>query len=297
LFNRYHIKIHFAHRTFKWINEARGKAAVHVVIIGFSNFDIVEKRIFEYEDIAGEPHEIKVNNINPYLVEGKDLILLKRRNPISFVPEISFGNMPNDNGYLLLDNNEKCTFIADEPFSEKFIKPFLSAKEFINNENRWCLWLKDANPNEFRNIRAIIDRIHQVREYRLKSNREETRKLAAFPYLFGEIRQPNTNYILIPLHSSENRKYIPIGFFSKDFIIGNSCSAINNATLYHFGVLTSAIHQTWLKYVCGRLESRFRYSNDIVYNNFPWPENPSEKQKAEVEAAAQKVLDVRDGNI
>ncbi len=293
LFNRYHLKIHFAHRTFKWSNEARGKAAVHVVIIGFSNIDIKEKRIFEYQDIAGEPHEIRVGNINPYLVEGKDLILLKRRLPICSVPEISFGNMPNDDGNLLLDDNEKNEFVKNEPLSEKFIKPFVSAREFINAEKRWCLWLKDINPNELRDLPEVMSRIQKVKEYRLKSTREGTRKLADFPYLFGEIRQPVNNFVLIPRHSSENRKYIPIGFFTKEYIVADSCNAIPNATMYHFGILTSAIHQTWIKYICGRIKSDYRYSNEIVYNNFPWPENPSEKQKKEVEDAAQKVLDVR----
>jgi len=294
LFNRYHIKIHFAHRTFKWSNEARGKAAVHVVIIGFSNIDIKEKRIFEYQDIAGEPHEIRVGNINPYLVEGKDFIMLSRNHAICNVPEMFKGSQPTDGGNLLLTNDEKKEVISHEPLSEKYIKPFISAKEFLHNEQRWCFWLTDINPNELRSMPDLLKRVEAVRQMRSASSKVATVKWAQYPTLFSENRQPSSDYVLIPRHSSENRKYIPIGFFTKDYIVADSCNAIPKATLYHFGLLTSAIHQTWIKYVCGRIKSDYRYSNDIVYNNFPWPENPSEKQKKDVEDAAQKVLDVRE---
>ncbi len=293
LFNKYKIKIHFAHRTFKWSNEARGKAAVHVVIIGFSNFDITGKRVFEYENIKGEPHEIVVKNINPYLVEGNDLVILKRRTPISSVPKITFGNMPNDDGNLLLNDEEKNDLLFKEPLAIKYVRPFVSAKEFLNAEKRWCIWLYDADVTEVRNLPEIMNRIQKVKDYRFLSTREGTRKLASFPSLFGEIRQPKSNYVLIPRHSSENRKYIPIGFFSPENIIADSCNSIPNATLFHFGVLTSQMHNTWVKNICGRIKSDYRYSNDIVYNNFPWPENPSEKQVRTVEEAAQRVLDVR----
>ena len=293
LFNRYKIKIHFAHRTFKWGNEAKGNAGVYVVIIGFANFEIKEKSIYEYENVKGEPHEIMVSNINPYLVEGKDLILLKRRKPISNVPDISFGSMPNDGGGLLLSNNEKIELIKTEPKSEKFIRPLLSAHEFINGEMRWCLWLKNALPSDLKGLPSIIERITITKNHRSKSAREATKKLAAFPTLFGEDRQPNTDYILIPRHSSENRKYIPFGFFKSNYIVSDSCLFIANASFYNFGIMQSEMHMVWVRYVCGKLEGRFRYSNEIVYNNFPWPENPNEKQKQTVEAAAQHVLDVR----
>ena len=293
LFNRYKIKIHFAHRTFKWGNEARGNAAVHVVIIGFANFDVSEKSIYEYENIKAEPHELKVKNINPYLVEGKDNFLQKRRTPISNVPEISFGNMPNDGGYFLLDDKEKEELIKEEPQSLKFIKPLLSAHEFLNGFKRWCIWLKDAPPNEIKHHKIISEKVYAVKELRANSTREATKRLSKFPTLFGEIRQPNTEYILVPRHSSENRLYIPIGFFSPDFIASDSCLFIANATKYHFGIMTSIMHMAWVKTTCGRIKSDFRYSNELVYNNFPWPENPSDKQKQTVEAAAQQVLDVR----
>jgi len=213
LFNKYHIKIHFAHRTFKWGNEAKGNAAVHVVIIGFANFDIFEKLIYEYDNIKGEPHEMKVKNINPYLVFGNDLCIPKRREPICKVSEIAFGNMPNDGGGLIFSDEEKKIFLDEEPKARKYIKPLLSAYEFLNGENRWCLWLLGADPAELKNMPKVLKQIEIVKRHRLKSNREATKKLAVYPSLFGEIRQPSTNYILIPRHSSENRMYIPMGFF------------------------------------------------------------------------------------
>ncbi len=293
LFNKYKIKIHFAHRTFQWNNEAKGNAAVHVVIIGFANFDISEKYLYEYDNIKSEPHQIKVKNINPYLVEAKDIVILKRSKPICKIPEIAFGNMPNDGGNLILDDKQKTELLNKEPNAKKWIKPLLSAKEFLQGENRWCLWLKEINPNELKSLPEVLSRVQEVKKVREKSNREATKKLAATAYLFGEIRQPNTKYILIPSTTSENRKYIPLGFFDKEYITTNSCHIIPNGNKYHFGILTSEMHITWVKYVCGRLKSDFRYSGDIVYNNYPWPESPSEKQKQTVEEKAQQILDVR----
>ncbi len=293
LFNHYNIKIHFAHRTFKWSNEARGKAAVHVVIIGFANFDTGNKRIFEYENIKGEPHEIKVKNINPYLVDAKDIFIDKRIKPICNVPEISFGSMPNDGGNFLFTDEEKKEFVTKEPESEKFFKPFISAYEFLNGHNRWCLWLKNANPTELKDAKLITERIENVKKLREQSKRQATQKLASFPTLFGEDRQPQSDYVLIPRVSSENRKYIPMGFFDKNSIVSDSCLFIEGAKLYLFGVLMSEMHMTWVKYICGRLKSDYRYSASIVYNNFPWPENPTEKQITAIEEAAQKVLDTR----
>jgi hypothetical protein len=293
LFSKHTIKIHFAHRTFKWSNEAKGIAAVHCVIIGFANYDIDKKIIFEYEDIKGEPHEVQVRNISPYLVEGKDLIIEKRKQPICEVPPIVFGSMPNDGGNFLFTDEEKQEFLKKEPKAEKYIRPLLSAKEFLNGENRWCLWLVDIQPNELKQMKEVLDRVNAVKKLRNESTRESTKKLALTPTLFGENRQPNTDYILIPRVSSENRRYIPIGFFDKTYIVSDSCLYVSNAKLYHFGILTSLMHVAWIRHVCGRLESRFRYSNEIVYNNFPWPEKPTDKQKQSVEKFAQKVLDVR----
>jgi hypothetical protein len=295
LFSCYHIKIHFAHRTFKWGNEARANAAVHVVIIGFSNFNIPEKRIFEYENINGEPHELKVKNINPYLVEGNDLIILSRDIPISDSPIMLKGSQPTDGGNLLFSDLEVKDFIKLEPQSEKFIRPFISAHEFINGENRWCLWLKDIEPDKLRTLPNVLKRIEAVRQMRLKSTKAATVKWAQFPTQFTEDRQPYSDYILVPSHSSENRKIIPTAYLSKENILNNSCFSIPKARRFHFGVINSEMHMTWVKYVCGRIKSDYRYSNTIVYNNFPWPETPSEKQKEAIEAAAQKVLDVRAG--
>lgn len=293
MLHKYGIKIHFAHRTFKWSNEAKGNAAVYCVIIGFANFDTTNKTIFDYEDIKGEPHTIAAKNINPYLVDAKDIFIGKRRKPICNIPEISFGSMPNDGGNFLFTDEEKNEFVAKDPKSDTFFKPLISAHEFLNGHKRWCLWLKNANPTELKDSKLVTDRIENVRKLRAESKRMATQKLAAYPTLFAEDRQPKSDYVLIPRVSSENRKYIPMGFFNENFIASDTCLFIEGAKHYHFGILMSTIHMAWVKTVCGRLESRFRYSNEIVYNNYPWPENPTEKQVKVIEAAAQKVLDAR----
>jgi hypothetical protein len=285
-------KIHFAHRTFKWNNEAKGNAAVYCVIVGFANYDTNNKRLFEYEDIKGEPHEIKAKNINPYLVDAKDILIGNRSNPLCQVPKMSFGNMPLDGGNFLLTDTEKIELINAQPKAEKFIKPLISAHEFINGQKRWCIWLVSADPNEIKQIPQIMERIELVKKFRLGSVAPSTQKFALTPTLFRDRNRPET-FILIPLHSSENRKYIPIGYFSSDVIANNSCSTIDNATIYNFGILTSTMHMAWVKTVCGRLESRFRYSKDIVYNNFPWAENITDKQIKTIEQKAQNVLDIR----
>jgi type I restriction-modification system DNA methylase subunit len=293
MFNRYKIKIHFAHRTFKWGNEAKANAAVHVVIVGFSNFDISEKLIYEYDDIKSEPHELRVKNITPYLIEGKDIFLIIRKNTLCGVSEMSYGSMANDGGSLLLSDEERNSIIEKEPEAIKVIKPFIGSQEFINGIKRWCIWLKDVNPYDYSNLKEILNRVKQVRDYRLESSRETTKKLAEYPSLFGEIRQPTSQYLLIPGVSSENRKYIPIGFLSHEVIASDLVRTVSNASLFTFGVITSLMHMTWVKYVCGRLKSDFRYSSSLVYNNYPWPENPTDKQRESIEKAAQKVLDAR----
>jgi hypothetical protein len=293
LFNSFRIKIDFAHRTFKWTNEARGQAAVFVVIIGFSKIDVKNKIIWDYETPTSEAHEISAKNINPYLVDAADIFIVSRSKPLCNVPEISFGNMPNEGGHFLLDDDEKQKLVSDFPCSAKFIKPLLSADQFINGENRWCIWLLDSEPAEINQCAGVKTRINLVKQMRENSKRKATRKLSETPSLFGEIRQPRKNYILIPRHSSERRKYVPMGFFSPNFIVSDSCLAIDDAKLYHFGILTSEMHMSWMKSVCGRIKSDFRYSNTVVYNNFPWPKNPGEKNTKAVEENAQQVLDVR----
>ncbi len=292
LFDKFKIKIHFAHRTFKWVNEARGKAAVYCVIIGFANFDTDKKYLYEYENIAGEPHEIKAKNINPYLIDAEDILLENRSNPICDVPEMIYGSKPTDGGNFLMTDEEKNSFLQKEPRAEKFLHPFISAKEFLNNEKRWCLWLVDANPEELRNLPEVMRKVQAVKEFREKSVAATTRN---YPHhtLFRQVTQPKSDYILVPSTTSENRKYIPMGFLSKDIILSNASFSIPDATPYHLGVLESEMHMAWAGHVCGRLESRFRYSKDIVYNNFPWPESPSEEKVKAVEKAAQDILDAR----
>ena len=288
------IKIHFAHRTFIWDSEASGKAHVHCVIIGFACFDTDKKRIFDYHDVKGDAHEILVKNINPYLVDAKDICMLSITNPICNVMPMISGGKPVEGGNLIIETLEQLnSLLAQEPNLKPYIKYLIGAEEYINNKIRWCLWLKDANPNEIGKSLYLKKQIQKVKEFRLNSKKEATRKLANTPSLFAEIKDIGENYLLIPLTSSERRKYIPLGFLNNDYIPTNSCSIIPHATLYEFGVLTSVMHMTWMKYVCGRLKSDYRYSNKIVYNNFPWPLNPSEKQKDKVKDLAQKVLDVR----
>ena len=292
MLNKYKIIIHFAHRTFKWSNEAKGNAAVYCVIIGFANYDTNNKRIFEYEDIKSEAHELKVKNINPYLVDAKDLLITKRSNPICNVPKMSFGNMPLDGGHLLLSDEEKNEFIKKEPKSEKFIKPLISAFEFLNGEKRWCLWLPDAKPNELKQMPEVLKRIELVKKFRMNSIAPSTQKFANTPALFRDMNQPES-FIALPRVSSENRKYIPMGFFDKRSIVSDTCMSVPNCRMYHFGILMSVMHMSWVKNICGRLKSDFRYSKYIVYNNYPWPENPTDKQVRAIETASQKVLDAR----
>jgi len=293
LLNKYNIKIHFAHRTFKWSNEAKGNAAVYCVIIGFACFDTNNKKIFEYEDIRGDAHELKAKNINPYLVDAKDIIITKSSKPICFVPQIKFGNQPIDGGFLLLDENEKNAAVANEPGLSKYIRQYVGSVEFINSIPRFCLWLKDADPNDLRQSSFISDRLKKVKTFREKSTRKETRELANNPSQFAFVSHNESKYIIIPSVSSEKRRYIPIGFMPSNVIASNLCLIIPNAKLYHFGTLTSGMHMTWVNYICGRLKSDYRYSNSIVYNNYPWPDVPTEKQIKTIEEKAQAVLDTR----
>jgi len=292
LLNKFKIKIYFGHRTFKWSNEARGVASVYCVIIGFSNFDIDKKLLFEYETVKSEPHEIIARNINPYLVDFKDLLILNRTNPICNVPKMQYGSKPSDGGHFLLSEDEKNELLEKEKSATKYIKKFISGREFLNNENRYCLWLVDVHPNELRQLPEVMKKVQKVREFRSQSTAATTRSYLHHT-LFRQVTQPDSDYIIFPSTTSESRKYIPLGFLSKDIIISNASYAIPNANLYHFGVLISIMHMSWMRYTCGRLKSDYRYSNTIVYNNFPWPEAPTEKQTKAVEEAAQAVLDAR----
>lgn len=292
MLKKYNIKIHFAHRTFKWSNEAKGNAGVYCVIIGFANYDIKSKSLFEYEDIKSNAHELIVKTINPYLVDAKDILIPSLTVPLCDVPKMAYGNKPVDGGNLILTDSEKIELIAVEPGAEIYIKPLISAKEFLNNEKRWCLWLVDIDPSALLKLPNVLERVKRVKLMRESSVDEGARKLALRPTQFRDINNPDS-FIVIPIHTSENRKYIPIGIFGKESIVSNSCQSLPNGNLFHFGILMSEMHMAWVKTVCGRLEGRFRYSKDIVYNNFPWPENPSEKQTKGIQEKAQKVLDAR----
>jgi len=299
------VKIHFAHRTFSWSNEARGKAAVHCVIVGFGLGDMTEKTIYEYADIKGEPHAVKAANINPYLVDAPDVVLENRRTPICAVPEIGIGNKPIDGGHYLFSDDEKAEFLHREPQAEKWFRRWLGADEFINGYQRWCLWLGDCPPGELRRMPEALKRVEAVRQFRLASKSAPTRKLAETPTRFHVENMPDSTYLLIPEVSSERRDYIPIGFMHPDTLGSNLVKIVPHATLYHFAILTSSMHMAWVRAVCGRLKSDFRYSAGIVYNNFPWPDGSPSPQpsplKGEgakagpspIETAAQAVLDAR----
>ena len=293
LINRYSIKINFAHRTFNWKNEAKGNAAVHVIIIGFAVFDKKPKRLFEYYDTKGEPHELKAKNINPYLVDASNSVAVSRNKPLCPVQEVIRGSETTDSGNFMLTEEEKDELLKDYPRSQKFIRTFQGGGDIINNRKRYCLWLRDVSPAEYRNIPLVMQKIQSVKEFRLSSKKERTRKWAEFPTLFSEDRQPENDFLVIPKVSSERRKYVPIVYSPSSIIINNTASALPNANLWYFGVITSLMHMTWLKYTCGRMKSDYIYSIQIVYNNYPWPKEPSAKNKETVETKAQKILDIR----
>lgn len=291
------VSIDFAYTSFKWDNSVdfgTGKkekadkkmAAVYVIIAGFSLNNSSQKYIFTGNS------RIPASNINGYLAAAPNIAIESRSKPLcEFAPKINIGSMPNDGGNLILSQDEKDEILAKYPNADKFIKQFMGAEEFINNKLRYCLWLVDANPGELSKIPPIMDRIQKVREYRLSSTRKATNKLANTPTLFGEIRQPNSDYLVVPEVSSESRFYIPIGFLSKDIIASNRLQIIPNATLADFAILTSSVHMEWMKVVAGRLETRYGYT-PAVYNNFPFA-SLDEKDKETLTATAQGILDAR----
>ena len=282
------IVINFGYLPFVWNSEAKDKAKVHCVIVGLSKNSSFEKKLF---DSAGQVN--KVNNINGYLIDATNIFVEGRTKPLSPVNDMIFGSMPNDNGYLSnYSDEEKESIVKKYPKSKNFFKRIYGAQEFINNHVRWAIWLYGVSPSEWRGITPIEEAVKNVQNIRLSSNRESTKKLGETPYLFGEIRQPNTEYLLVPSTSSENRKYIPMGFMGKDDISTNANLIIPNATLYDFAILTSNVHMAWMRTVAGRLKSDYRYSAKIVYNNFPWP-TVTEEQKQFIANTAQGILDAR----
>ena len=293
LFGEYRLKIHFAHRTFAWMSEARGKAHVHVVIIGLGAFDTPEKHIIDYEPDPAHPATISASNISPYLTPGPDSFVTKSQSPLCNVPEMRCGNKPSDGGNLILTDKEKRELLTLEPEAKKFLRRFTGSEEFINGNMRWCLWLVDATPGELRALPLVMDRVRAVREFRGKSSAAPTRNAAATPTRFFYESQPTTKYIAIPEVSSERRLYIPCGFLKTEVISSNKIYLIASPSLFLFGGLCSMMHMAWIRQVGGRLKSDFQYSGSMVYNNFPWPEDATEPQKAKVEECAQAVLDVR----
>ena len=278
------IHIDFAYRTFRWDSEASLKAHVHCVIIGFSNVD-VPKVIYDNEK------QKKAENINAYLIDAPSVFVESRKLPICKIPEMVTGNRPADGGHLIIEADDYTDFVKQEPASIPYIKKLLGASEFINNKKRWCLWLVGVSPSELRQMPLVMKRIQACKEDRESAPDEGRRKLALTPHLFREQLNPST-YIIVPATSSEHRRYIPIGFLTAEVIPTNAVQIIPDATLYHFGILESNVHMAWMRAVCGRLKSDYRYSKDVVYNNFPWP-NPTDEQKAKIEQTAQAILDAR----
>lgn len=283
-----HTKIIFAYRTFKWESEAKEKAAVHCVIIGFT-VGQAQHTLCLYD--GGRPQN-NIKNINPYLVDGPDVLVASCSRPLCDVPEIVTGNQATDDGNFFIVPEEYNDFISRTPEAQKYIKKSYNSQGFINGKFQFCLWLVGISPAELRRMPEVLERVEKVRQYRLSSPKAATRKQADIPTLFTEIRQPTTNYIVIPKVSSENRKYIPLGFLGPDVICNNTIKFVPDATLYHFGVLCSNVHNAWMRAVAGRLEMRYQYSNTIVYNNFPWP-TPTDAQKVKIEQTAQAILDAR----
>ena len=288
LFNDFHVNINFAYQTFKWNSEASEKAAVHCVIIGFSTDEVLNKYLF-----TSSGQKQLVSNISPYLFEGDNTFAVSQKTPICDVPQMNFGNQPRDGGHFVLTEEEKDTLIQQEPALAKWIHPYIGAEEFIKQKSRYCLWLREAQPADIKQSKILYERVLAVREFRLASSAKTTQGYAKVPQLFAQITQPEgVDYLLVPSVSSERRRYVPIGFMKSDVISSNAVQIIPNATLYHFGILTSNVHMAWMRVVCGRLKSDYRYSKEQVYNTFPWP-NPTDEQKAKIERTAQAILDAR----
>ncbi|MCA3281458.1 MAG: class I SAM-dependent DNA methyltransferase [Roseomonas sp.] len=285
------VRIRFAHRTFQWTSEARGKAAVHCVIIGFGLREPARRLLFDYPNIRGEPQQIEARNINPYLVDAVDVLLPSRTETPPSLPQLKKGSQPTDGGHLVLNEAEKDTLLQQEPGAEAFLRQYLGGEELINGNHRWCLWLKDADLKKLRAMPKIMARISAVKAARLKSPTPEVQRYADFPTLFTQDRQPHSDYLALPEVSSENRRFVPMAFLPPSIVASNKLQIIVGATNFHFAILNSTMHMAWMRVVAGRLESRYSYA-PAVYNNFPWP-TPTEAQRAAIERSAQGILDAR----
>ena len=283
------IHINFAYRTFRWDSEANIKAHVHCVIIGFSAVENIQKAKRIYTSDASFT---EAKNINGYLLDAPNIFIESRTKSICHVPKMNYGSMPIDDGHLILEENDVKELVKENKENTQFIKEYAGGEELIKNNKRWCLWLLNISPEKFRKSKFIMKRIEDTKMFRLSSSRPQTLALADTPYLFGEIRQPKNKMIAVPKVSSERRRYIPISIISPDIIVNGSTLIIPDADLYTFGILTSNVHNAWMRAVCGRLERRYQYSANIVYNTFPWPA-PTAAQKAKIEQTAQGILDAR----
>ena len=288
LFNDYHIHINFAYQTFKWDSESSSQAAVHCVIVGFAGFNRNEKWLVT----DGSNGKI-VSNISPYLVEGEDIFVVAEKESLCGMSKMSFGNQPRDGGFFVIKEDEYHDIMEKEPELQKWLHPYIGADEFIKGKKRWCLWLKHSSPKDIMNSKILSEKVEAVRQFRLSSKAKTTNGYAKVPQLFAQITQPdNVDFLIIPRVSSERRRYVPIGFVTADIISSDAVQIVPDATLYHFGVLTSNVHMAWMRAVCGRLKSDYRYSKEIVYNTFPWPDT-TDDQKAKIEQTAQTILDAR----
>ena len=288
LLNEYHVHINYAYQTFRWNSESTDQAAVHCVIVSFALFNRKEKNLF-----SAELSKRIVSNISPYLTEGEDSFVVAAKETLWDVPKMNFGNQPRDGGHFVISPEEREEILAKEPDLEKWLHPYIGAEEFIKSKKRYCLWLVHASPLDIKKSKILYEKVEAVREFRLASKAKTTNGYAKVPNCFAQMTQPEgVSYLMIPRVSSENRIYIPIGFMSPDDISSDAVQIVPNATIYHFGVLTSNVHMAWMRAVCGRLEMRYRYSKEIVYNTFPWPE-PTETQRQKLEQTAQAILDAR----
>lgn len=281
------VHIDFAYRTFRWDSEAKIKAHVHCIIVGFSYDDLQKpKMIWDNDNV------FYVNNINGYLIDADNVFVASRKKPICDVPGIKIGSQPIDDGNYLFTEAEVEQYLKDEPQAKKYIYKWYGSKEFIDQKPRYCLFLKDCPPDNLRKMPIALKKVEAVRQFRLSSNRASTKKSAATPTLFGMTTIPDSDFIIMPKVSSQRRRYIPMGFMSPNNLCSDLVFVVPNTTLYHFGILQSNVHMAWVRTVCGRLKSDYRYSKDIVYNNFPWP-SPTVDQKNKIEQTAQEILDAR----
>lgn len=293
LLNDYHVHINYAHQTFRWNSDSTESAAVYCIVVGFAVVERREKSLYTYKTVQGSPEKKVVGSISPYLLPAGNLYVVAQKDALFDVPKMSFGNQPRDGGYFVIQAEQRSEILMKEPALEKWMLPYIGADEFIKGKKRWCFWLRGISPVELKTSKMLYETVENVRQFRLNSKAKTTNGYAKVPHLFAQITQPdNVDYLMIPRVSSEKRRYVPIGFMKSNIIASDAVQIVPNATLFHFGILTSNVHMAWMRTVAGRLEMRYRYSKEIVYNTFPWP-SPTEDQKETIEKTAQAILDAR----